>query len=179
MMKYSAALLLIVFSIGYMARAAAPGLSKAEQTQFSAEDEGVKLPVVMPDDVRRLLDKDDNLSDELKSNEPPLTHAPSSWFSTSEIHLAGPEEKDLVVMAIGELRGANVTRFWIFRPTLSGHELIFYAPVHSLIVKRTRAKGYREIELFSATAIEWSTVTLRFDGKKYVQYRERSGQNGR
>jgi hypothetical protein len=46
---------------------------------------------------------------------------------------------------------------------------------HNLAVKRARWRGYREIELMSNSAVEWSSVLLRWDGKKYAAYRERSG----
>jgi hypothetical protein len=85
----------------------------------------------------------------------------------SEVHLTGPEEKDLVVVAAGLLRGANVTTFWVLRPADGGYELLLTAPAHDLIIKQSRSKGYKNIELLSATAVWVSTMSLRFDGRRY------------
>jgi hypothetical protein len=95
-------------------------------------------------------------------------------LSASEVHLAGPSEKDIVVMAVGSLRGANITRFWVFRPTDRRFEMLLDARVHDLIVKKSRSNGYRDIELLSATAVTVSTVIVRFDGTKYQTYKTRS-----
>jgi hypothetical protein len=47
-----------------------------------------------------------NLAGEQMAATDPL---PPSWFSASVLHLHGPVEKDIVVMATGTLRGANIT----------------------------------------------------------------------
>ena len=65
--------------------------------------------------------------------------------------------------------------FWVFRSTPHGHERVMMAHEHDLIVKRVWWKGYREIELMSSSAVEWSSVLLRWNGKEYVAYREKSG----
>jgi hypothetical protein len=85
----------------------------------------------------------------------------------SGVHLAGTDENDIVVVAAGLLSGANVTTFWVLRPVDRGYELLLTAPAHDLVIKRTRSKGYKNIELLSATAVEVSTVSLRFDGRRY------------
>lgn len=131
--------------------------SRSEQKHFSAEDERVQYPIKLPDSVLAIIDEDENT------------------LSASEVHLAGPSEKDIVVMAVGSLRGANVTEFWVFRPTDRGFEMLLDAPVHDLIVKNSRSNRYRDIELLSATAVTFSTVIVKFDGKKYQIYKSKSG----
>ena len=81
-----------------------------------------------------------------------------------------PAETDIVVMAEGLLRGANVTTFWVLRPTKRGYEILVAAPAHDLSIKRTRANGYKDIELFSATAVSTSIMTLRWDGHQYKEH---------
>jgi hypothetical protein len=130
--------------------------SRSEQTHFSAEDERVQHPIKIPQSVLAVIDEDENM------------------LSASEIHLAGSTEKDIVVMAVGLLRGANITTFWVLRPTDRGFEMLLDAPVHDLIVKNSRSSGYRDIELLSATAVTVSTVLVKFDGKKYQTYKSKS-----
>jgi hypothetical protein len=130
--------------------------SRSEQTHFTTEDERVQHPIKIPESVLAIIDEDENM------------------LSASEVHLAGPSEKDIVVMAVGSLRGANITSFWVFRPTDRGFEMLLDAPAHDLIVKNSRSNGYRDIELLSATAVVVSTVIVRFDGKKYQTYKTRS-----
>ena len=143
------------------------GRSGTEQAKFSAEDETVKRPIVLPDDALRVIKEDPFVAEALKNEAPSATQIPKGWLMASEVHLAGPDEKDIIVVAIGLLSGANVTTFWVLRPSSRGYELLLNAPAHDLIIRGTRFKGYRDIELFSATAVEVSTVSLRFDGKQY------------
>ena len=138
----------------------------SEQTHFSAEDSRVSRPINLPEGVLAMISKEevvrDTLEDEGKSQ------LPRDWLSAAEVHLAGPNEKDFVVMAVGLLRGANITTFWVFRPTSGGgYEMLLDAPAHDLIIKESRSKGYRDIELLSATAVSVTTVNVRFDAKKY------------
>jgi hypothetical protein len=145
-----------------------------EQRQFSAEDEGVKKPVAIPDDVLAILGKDEFVRDALEDEMPPTGKPPRSWFSASAVHLSSPDKIDFVVVGEGKLLGANVTTFWIFRATPHGHELVLTAPAHDLIVMNTRWRGYREIEMSAETAVKFSSVLFRWNGRKYVAFREKS-----
>lgn len=147
-----------------------------EQTNFSAEDARVQHPVAVPADVMRILAKDEMAQNALHSEA--KTEPPESWFSASQIHLSSGKRADLVVMGEGPIRGANVTTFWVFRATDGGHELVMMSPAHDLVVKKTQHKGYRDLELLSATAIENWTITLHFDEKKYVKFSEKVRRNG-
>jgi hypothetical protein len=166
--------LLIYLSVCSQGSAQGKHPSPPEQRQFSAEDEGVKRPVAIPDDVLTILSKDEFIRDVLEDEKPPAGKLPQAWFSASAIHLGGPDEIDLVVLGEGRLRGANVITFWVFRPTPHGHELVLTAPAHDLIVKNTRWKGYREIELLCATAVQLSSVLFRWDGRKYIVFQKKS-----
>jgi len=146
----------------------------SDQRHFSAEEDGVKKPVPIPEAVLAILRKDEKVRNVLEADNIPAEKIPISWFSASAIHLSRPEQTDLVVMEVGPLRGANVITFWIFSATTHGYRLVLMAPAHDLIVKNTRWKGYREIELVSMTALEISTVLVRFDGERYKKYKARS-----
>jgi hypothetical protein len=146
-----------------------------EQTSFSAEDEGVKNPVSVPQDIILLLTKDDYVRRAMENADPVVKAPPQDWFSASVVHLSASGEEDLIVQAKGPLRGANVDTFWVFLRTPNGAELVLTAPVHDLAIKRARHNGYRDIELLGATAVEWSTTLLRFNGRKYEVYRSKCG----
>ena len=147
---------------------AAPSQTKAEQTAFSAEDDGVKHPVKVPDSLIRILAQSDALREFLK--DLPGHGLPPEWLSASEIHLA-PAENDLVVMGTGQLRGANVTTFWIFAPVAGGFNLLLEAVGHDLIVKNSRSNGYRDISILAATAVELTEVRFKYEGKGYRKAR--------
>lgn len=67
-----------------------------EQTDFSSDDENWERPLKAPEEVLRII------RTQLKSAPDEL---PTNWLVASEIQLDGPEEKDLIVMGIGGLRG--------------------------------------------------------------------------
>jgi hypothetical protein len=108
----------------------------------------------------------------LESEKIQAKQIPASWFSASAIHLGNSREVDLIVMSVGPVRGANVTMFWAFRPTALGHELLFAGGGHTLSVKNKRWKGFREIETLSVVMQKVSTVLYRFDGKRYIRYKD-------
>ena len=170
----SAFLLLVPLAFCGLATAQPKHPHSSEQTHFSAEDAGVQKPVPIPADVLAILGRDDLVRNVLEDQELPGEKLPQSWFSASEIHLSSSSETDLVVVAEGPLAGGNVDVFWVFCATRQGHELVLMAPEHDLVVKRARWMGHREIELMSATAVQWSGVLLRWDGRKYAAYRTKS-----
>jgi hypothetical protein len=145
-----------------------------EQVDFSAEDSGVKKPVAVPEVVMDILRKDKGVLNILESENISAEKLPASWFSAATIHLSTPEQKDLVVMGTGPLRGANVITFWVFCAVRRGYKLVMTAPAHDLTVKNTRWKGHRDIELTSMTVARISTVLCRYDGKRYEGYKAAS-----
>lgn len=144
------------------------------QTQFSAEEAGVKQPVAIPGDVMAILRQDENVRNILESKNILPENLPSSWFSASAIHLSSTSRTDLVVVGESPLAGANVVTFWVFCATAHGYRLVLTAPAHDLEVTSTRWKGYRDIELISLTAVQISRVICRFDGKRYRAYKSTS-----
>jgi hypothetical protein len=88
------------------------------------------------------------------------------------VHLDGPREEDIVVVATGMLLGANMTRFWVFRPTGHRHELILTAVGHDLIVTKKRWRGYRIIETAAMTAVSYQVLSYRFDGGQYRGFKD-------
>jgi hypothetical protein len=147
-----------------------------EQTDFSAEADGADHPVPVPDDVLKQLEKDDFVLPAMKDADPPVQLPPSSWFSASNVHLAKPEELDLVILGEGPLTGANVIMFWVFRNTGHGYDLVLRAGGHDLHIKRHRTNGYRDIEADSVTSMKFNSKIYRFDGTRYVVQRDETAQ---
>jgi hypothetical protein len=145
----------------------------SEQTHFSAEDDRVEKPAAIPRDVLTVLSQDNMVRAELENENISAEKLPQSWFAASAIHLTHSAEIDLIVVAVGPVRGANVTMFWVFRSTPHGHELVLTAGGHDLQVKSTSWKGYRDIELLSVTMQKLNTVLYKFNGKRYVHYKDK------
>lgn len=143
----------------------------SEQRHFSAEVDSMENPVPIPDDVLSILKKDEGVLNILESDGIPSTSLSLLWFTAAAVHLHSPSQTDLIVMGIGELRGGNVNRFWVFRSAAHGYELVLNDSTHDLFVKNTRWKGYRDIELVSMTAVDVSTTLCRFNGHEYVGVR--------
>jgi hypothetical protein len=72
----------------------------AEQTHFSAEEEGVQKPVPLPQDVLAILGKDDVVRGQLENANLSPQNIPQSWFSASEIHLSDHRKPDLRKVAL-------------------------------------------------------------------------------
>ncbi|MEI9974287.1 MAG: hypothetical protein WDO73_20900 [Ignavibacteriota bacterium] len=95
---------------------------------------------------------------------------PRSWFGASVVHLAGSRESDVVLIGKGPLEGANVTQYWVLRPTSHGWEVLLQATALGLSVKNRRLNGYRDIETAATTSAQVTTVSFRFDGHRYQPY---------
>jgi hypothetical protein len=168
--RWSVLLSLVFAIVGLHATESKQPPRSSEQLEFSAEDAGVKKPVAIPEDVLAILKKDKSVQDAVEDGGSPQ----SSWFSASEIHLSTADRRDLIVVGEPPLSGANTATFWVFCATHNSYQLVLNAPAHDLIVKNTRWKGYREIEMSAETAVEFTSVLFRFDGKRYTEYRTKS-----
>jgi len=145
----------------------------AEQTHFSAEDETVKRPATIPPEVLAQLGQDSHVRKVMRGSDPLLNQPPASWFSASVVHLAGPDERDLIVEAEGGLAGANVTNFWVFRLMPGGAQLVLNGPAHDLTLMKPSWNGLHEIELESATATRFHRVVLKFNGARFAVFSDR------
>jgi len=106
---------------------------------------------------------------------------PASWFSASQIHLAGPEENDLLLQPIFSPERRQCfygveccVWFWVFRQVGNGYELVLKVFAGALGLRESVWKGYRDIQASSANANGFTTVTFRFDGTRYKEFRKRT-----
>jgi hypothetical protein len=132
-------------------------VTSREQASFSAEEVRVKRPVRVPASVIRIVSQDAAVQELLKDE--PSHELPEAWLSASEVHLGGSRERDLVVMGTGLLRGANVTPFWVLGPAGGGFRLLLATGGHDLQIKSTRSRGYLDIRVLAATAVDFSEAS--------------------
>lgn len=173
LMKKSLVIIGIVASVLVSAGAVTVGQTaprSVEQRHFSAEDEGVKHPTAIPDEVLAILAKDDMVRDQLEHESIAMVLPPQSWFSASQIHLHETGENDLIVVAEGPLVGANVDTFWVFIHTSQGFKLALTIPAHDLAVLSRRSHGYRNIAASAENCCTITNAYFRFNGKEYERY---------
>jgi hypothetical protein len=169
----------VAFAAALLVVATLPAISQSspkqrEQTHFSAEDENVNHPVEIPAEVLALLAKDERVQNVLKDENIAPASLPASWFSAAQVHLGSKNEQDLVVASKGPIVGGNISPFWVFIHDGSGYKLALSISVHDLVVKRTRSRGYRNLEIDGMTASTITSANFRFDGNEYKESSERT-----
>jgi hypothetical protein len=142
--------------------------SAPEQMAFSAEDGRVERQSPLPPAVAGILAGDPDVREAMAYEHISGGQPPASWFLPSEVHLNGPHEADLIVVGAGPILGANVTLFWVFRPSRSGgFNLLLRVSAHDLNIMESRTGGYRDIEVVAATAVSVTKGTYTFRGSAY------------
>ncbi len=172
--KRSSLILLIIVVTCSQLTAATQRSHSSEQSHFSAEDDRVKKPALIPNDVLAILQNNEVVRNIMESENIPAGKLPSSWFSASAIHLSASAKTDLVVVGNPPVSGANTATFWVFVATAHGYELALTGPAHDLIVNNSRSKGYRNIEMSAESAVQFYSALYRFDGKRYSVFRRKS-----
>lgn len=159
--------------------------STIEQSRFAVEGTEIARPVGVPESVVEILRHDKYVSDCLNEGQQP-SEIPESWFVGSQIRLNGSQEIDLIVMPRqlplkanaptdnACLYGAHVAPFWVFRETANKSTLVLGLSAVGLEVLNTRSNGYRDIRLWSSTAVTQTTFIFHFDGHQYLKYKEKT-----
>jgi hypothetical protein len=163
--------LAVALSVASISPNSNANMSRSSDQHFSAEDDCVKNAVPIPGDVWSVLKQDTDVQEVLQHQNPPLKVLPRTWFCAAVVHLHGTSENDLVVQAEGEMRGANVTEFWVFAGAPQGLKLVLKIPAHDLMIRDIESGGYKIIEASAATAVRVSTLIYKFDGHQYILYR--------
>jgi hypothetical protein len=160
-----------------------------EQREFSMEQQVVPIakPIVLPDTAFRALEKDPAVSSCLGNENPSRGGAPVSWFVASEIHLAGGDKPDLIVLP-AEMKasapmqpvpnacflGPYTSKWWVLRRTPDGYDVVLCVDAHDVQVRQTRSNGYLDIEAAIASLQGTTTTLYKFDGKQYKRYTEKT-----
>jgi hypothetical protein len=168
---------LVVTALCVVASAQSSSKSAVEQRFFNLED-AVQNPVDLSDAELTALANDDLMRKEMAHN-PPITKLTQEGLAASLVHLCGARERDLVVVGNGDpFVGANVGPFWIIRDLSTGPQVVLSSGMLGLTIQETRSKGCKNIESLVATAGESTTTDFRFNGQKYLLYREKTGKLG-
>ncbi|MGO9865181.1 MAG: hypothetical protein ACLPLR_16360 [Terriglobales bacterium] len=181
----------VLFSLLALTLSAQPQIarqgSQQEQSSFGTEElpdvPRVKRPLPVPDAALQILRTDDEVKSCLEHNQLAPGQDLASWFTASEIHLDGPDEADLVVLP--SFRGkegmcfqsaTGIGLFWIFRKNGKQYHLLLKTWGGGLEILRNRSNDYRDIQTGSLgqAGRYLTTVTFRFDGKRYQKYQERT-----
>jgi hypothetical protein len=159
--------------------------STIEQSRFAVEGIEIARPVGVPESVVEILRHDKYVSGCLNESQQP-SEIPASWFVGSQVRLNGSRETDLIVMPRqlplranaptdnACLYGAHVAPFWVFRETANKSILVLGLSAVGLEVLNTRSNGYRDIRLWSSTAVTQTTFIFHFDGHRYVEFKKRT-----
>jgi len=150
----------------------------AEQNTFGLEGPELQHPATLSDEELAALASDELMRKEL-DQDPPIPKLTREGLEAAVIHLHGPAERDLVVIGYGSpLIGTNVGPFWIIRDLPSGPKVVLSTIALGITIRKATFGGFRNIEGFAATAVTGTTVDFHFKGKKYVEYKVRSGPLG-
>jgi hypothetical protein len=148
----------------------------AEQSTFNlgADDPLVQHPVLLSDSELSVLADDEIMHKEL-DHDPPILKLTREGLESGVIHLNGPSERDLVVVGSGApFLGANIGPFWVIRDLPTGPQVVFSTIALGLTIQKTRFKGLRNIEAFAVSGWGTTIIDFRFNGRKYVNFRDRS-----
>jgi hypothetical protein len=148
-----------------------------EQHSFSLgmdSEPVVQHPVAISDAELAVLANDEMMRKEL-DQDPPIPKLTREGLEAAVVHLHGPNERDLVVVGSGApFIGANVGPFWVIRDLPTGPQVVLSTITLGLSIQKTSSQGFRDIEASAATAVEGSTTSFRFNGKKYGMSQQQS-----
>jgi hypothetical protein len=139
--------------------------SRREQTHFSVEEDPTRV-AALPEEVLDLLMADEFVVREQSCAK--KTELPYSLFVATEIHLAGAQQPDFVIVGRGCLMGANIGPIWIVEETPQGFRVILKLASHDLAILPAKTRGYHDLRSVSTTANTISTTIWKFNGQKYV-----------
>lgn len=178
-------LLLFLLSSASQSESQKIGRVHQEQTTFGGEEVPgipfIKRPAPVPNSVLNILKEDRDVK-ACSADNPPTVKVPLAlWFVASEVHLGGNREQDLVVLASPRVNqpdyacfhtAGGFTSFWVFRVERGNSYLLLRTIAFGIAIKKSRHQGYRDIETGSPSSAGRfiTTVSFRFDGKRYEEY---------
>jgi hypothetical protein len=180
--KFLIGLIYLLVFVVPMRSQKANDIPNQEQSSFGTEEVPgiplVKRPVPVPNAPLQILNEDVDVKGCLSDTPLPPGHSLTSLFIGSNIHLDGSSESDLVVVPVPDFgcfqSATGIGVFWVFRGVGEQYELVLKALGSGLTILKTRHKGYRIIQTgtIGQAGREFTTVTFRFDGKRYQKYGE-------
>jgi hypothetical protein len=165
--------------VGQTAKSSAP---EQEQSTFGCDDPPIQRPAKLSRAALDALSKDKRVASCLKRNNLNPQELPADWFVASEIHLDGPDERDLVVLPGGRLPdtppgeisenaclvGANVDQMWVLRDVQNNFQLVLSQIALTLEVLQARTNGLRDIQVSAVAGMAYDdSIVYKFDGQTY------------
>lgn len=141
------------------------------QTSFS-ENAPVQHPVALSPGVLKVLFETDQARQVLNFASDAAQDDPARLFRAAEVHLAGSDEVDLVVVGVPPMAGADSSWFWVIRATRNGPRVVLFTSASSLDLAESTTNGYRDIIATSSSASETQETTYHFDGKSYKGWKK-------
>jgi len=136
---------------------------------FSSEEDSFPGAVALPECARTWLARDAHVSRRLDRLHLSLAQLPGAWFAAGAVNLGEPNEKLLVVMGTGELRGANTSPFWILRWPGQSCDLLLATAAHHLEFLDTKTHGLPDVQIGFASTGNTSEHQYKFDGSAYME----------
>jgi hypothetical protein len=164
---------LILASICVVAAAQTKSGPAAEQRYFNLED-AVLNQVDLSDAELTALNADAYFKG---ISQGPSTKLTQDGLEVTAVHLCGSSERDLIVIGDGaQYAGANVGPFWIIRDLPTGPQIVLQSGMLGLTIEASRSNKCLNVEAFTATAVEGTTTEFRFNGQKYVVYKQKTAK---
>jgi hypothetical protein len=136
---------------------------------FSSEEDSFPVAVALPECARTWLARDAHVSRRLDRLHLSLAQLPGTWFTAGAVNLGEPNEKLLVVMGTGELRGANTSPFWILRWPGQSCDLLLVTTAHHLEFLDTKTNELPDVQIGFASTGNTSERQYKFDGRAYME----------
>jgi hypothetical protein len=136
---------------------------------FSSEEDSLPGAVALPECARMWLARDAHVSRQLDRLQLSLAQLPGAWFTAGAVNWGEPNEKLLVVMGTGELRGANINPFWILRWLGQSCDLLLATAAHHLEFLSTKTHGLPDVQIGFASSGNTSEHQYKFDGSAYME----------
>jgi len=155
---------------------AVPAQQLSSRYRLSAEDDVLPHAVALPSAVLEKLSQEELVRGRLQNKtdgdidsgvvKPSL----ASCFSAVKLRPVSATEDLYIVMAIGPLRGANVTEFWAIRHDrkASAAEVLWDSPQHDVGLRYRAHVPYPDLRVSKMSAVHIWKATFRYRNGKYV-----------
>lgn len=151
---------------------------EAIQLRFSAEDHQVRHPSSLPKAVYKTLAADDGVHQLLANVLGNRPLPPPDWFSATKLASISDHEDLYLVEAEGELRGANISSFWLIRndTTSAQARMMWTAVAHDVQLCYRKKELYPDISIAKFTADMSSGAVFHFNEDHYTLAYARQGK---
>jgi hypothetical protein len=102
---------------------------------------------------------------------------PAELFHAAEVHLARPQEEDLVVIGVcPPMCGADNSWFWLVRSAIMDPQVVLVLGGSLVELLDSRTNGYRDVRCSWSSAAETRDTIYRFDGKQYKVWKDKRNE---